>query len=106
MQKRSKYLSAFLVTLFSSSLAFASGMVLKLDHITKKTNPYAMGADHFAELVKKKSNGEIEIKVFPSSQLGAQKELIEGLIYGTVDMTLTGTTEPTQIGRASCRERV
>ena len=93
MQKRSKYLSAFLVTLFSSSLAFASGMVLKLGHIAEKTNPYAMGADHFAELVKKKSNGEIEIKVFPSSQLGAQKELIEGLIYGTVDMTLTGTAE-------------
>ena len=31
--------------------------------------------------------------VFPSSSLGTQKELIEGLIYGTVDMTLTGTAE-------------
>jgi tripartite ATP-independent transporter DctP family solute receptor len=31
--------------------------------------------------------------VFPSSQLGAQKELIEGLIYGTLDMTLTSTAE-------------
>ena len=93
MQKRSKYLSALLVTLFSSSLAFASGVVLKLGHIAESSNPYAMGAEHFAELVKKKSNGEIEIKVFPSSQLGAQKELIEVLIYGTVDMTLTGTAE-------------
>ncbi len=35
----------------------------------------------------------IEVKVFPSSTLGTQKELIEGLIYGTVDMTLTGTAE-------------
>ncbi len=44
-------------------------------------------------LFKQKSNGDIEIKVFPSSSLGTQKELIEGLIYGTVDMTLTGTAE-------------
>ena len=74
--------------------AFAADkVVLKLGHIAEPTNPYAMGADHFAQLVAKKSNGEIEIKVFPSSQLGAQKELIEGLIYGTVDMTLTGTAE-------------
>jgi tripartite ATP-independent transporter DctP family solute receptor len=33
------------------------------------------------------------VKVFPSSQLGAQKELIEGCIYGTLDMTLTSTAE-------------
>lgn len=45
-----------------------------------------MGADKFAEIVKQKSKGDIEVKVFPSSQLGTQKELIEGLIYGTVDM--------------------
>lgn len=73
--------------------ALAANVVLKLGHIAESTNPYGMGADHFAKLVKEKSNGAIEIKVFPSSQLGAQKELIEGLIYGTLDMTLTGTAE-------------
>lgn len=74
--------------------AFAADkVVLKLGHIAEPTNPYAKGADYFAQLVAKKSNGSIEVKVFPSSQLGAQKELIEGLIYGTVDMTLTGTAE-------------
>ena len=78
---------------FSTPAFSADAVVIKLGHIAESSNPYGMGADHFAELVKKKSNGTIEIKVFPSSQLGAQKELIEGLIYGTVDMTLTGTAE-------------
>jgi TRAP-type transport system periplasmic protein len=74
--------------------AFAAPkVVLKLGHIAETSNPYGKGADYFAQLVAKNSNGEIEVKVFPSSQLGGQKELIEGLIYGTVDMTLSGTAE-------------
>jgi tripartite ATP-independent transporter DctP family solute receptor len=67
--------------------------VLKLGHIAEPSNPYGQGADHFAQLVKEKSKGDIEIQVFPSSQLGTHKELIEGLIYGTVDMMLAGTAE-------------
>ena len=92
MKVQAKLISVLLAGLISSS-AFAAGVVLKLGHIAESTNPYGRGADHFAELVKQKSNGDIEIKVFPSSSLGTQKELIEGLIYGTVDMTLTGTAE-------------
>ena len=75
------------------SAPVAAATVIKLGHIAEATNPYGMGADKFAEIVKQKSNGDIQVKVFPSSQLGTQKELIEGLIYGTVDMTLTGTAE-------------
>ncbi|HPX60312.1 MAG TPA: DctP family TRAP transporter solute-binding subunit [Deltaproteobacteria bacterium] len=93
MKNRFRILTAMLLSLALATPAFAANVVLKLGHIAEPTNPYAMGADHFAKLVKQKSKGEIEIKVFPSSQLGAQKELIEGLIYGTVDMTLTGTAE-------------
>lgn len=92
MKNRFKLISALVLSLGLTTSALA-GVVLKLGHIAEATNPYAMGADKFAEIVKQKSKGDIEIKVFPSSQLGAQKELIEGLIYGTVDMTLTGTAE-------------
>ncbi len=89
-----KHLGAALVAFTLAIPAFsAPKVVLKLGHIAETSNPYGKGADYFAQLVAKKSNGEIEVKVFPSSQLGAQKELIEGLIYGTVDMTLSGTAE-------------
>ena len=93
MKTRFKLLSTLMLSLALSAPAMAAGVVLKLGHIAEATNPYGMGADKFAEIVKEKSKGEIEIKVFPSSQLGTQKELIEGMIYGTVDMTLTGTAE-------------
>lgn len=71
--------------------AFAGKVVLKLGHIAEPVHPYGRGADHFAKLVAEKSGGDVEVKVFPSSQLGSQKDLIEGLIFGTVDMALTGT---------------
>ncbi len=65
--------------------------VIKLGHIAEPSHPYAQGAEYFAKLVKERSGGLMEVKVFPSSQLGGQKELIEGLTYGTVDMALVGT---------------
>jgi tripartite ATP-independent transporter DctP family solute receptor len=71
--------------------AFAGKVVLKLGHIAEPVHPYGQGADYFAKLVSEKSGGEMEVRVFPSSQLGGQKDLIEGLIYGTVDMALVGT---------------
>ena len=75
----------------TASLAMAAPVTLKLGHIAEPENVYGQGADHFAKLVKERSNGEIDIQVFPSSQLGNQRDLVEGLDLGTVDMTLTGT---------------
>ena len=77
--------------LLSASLAFAAPITFKLGHIAEPENPYGQGADHFAKLVKERSKGEIIIQVYPSSQLGNQRDLVEGLTLGTVDMTLTGT---------------
>lgn len=74
----------------SSSAEYPS-LVLKLGHIGDPAHPYAKGADYFAELVGKKSNGKIVVKNYHSSQLGDQKTLIEGLVYGTIDMALVGT---------------
>ncbi len=83
--------SSLVLLLLSASLCFAAPVTLKLGHIAEPENPYGQGADHFAKLVKERTNGEVEIKVYPSSQLGNQRDLVEGLTFGTVDMTLTGT---------------
>lgn len=66
-------------------------MVLKLGHIGDPGHPYSKGADYFADLIAKKSGGKIVVKNYHSSQLGDQKTLIEGLVYGTIDMALVGT---------------
>ncbi len=80
----------------SGGAAEFPAMVLKLGHIADPSHPYAKGADKWAELVKAKTGGKVEIQVFHSSQLGDQKTLIEGLVYGTIDMALVGTAALTQ----------
>jgi TRAP-type C4-dicarboxylate transport system substrate-binding protein len=51
-------------------------------------DPEGLGATRFAELVAKKTDGRVKVQVFPLSQLGAQREMVEGLRLGTVEMTM------------------
>jgi tripartite ATP-independent transporter DctP family solute receptor len=49
--------------------------------------PTTQGDRKFAELVKERSNGRINIKVFDSSQLGEEKAVIEQVQLGSIDFT-------------------
>lgn len=75
--------------LFLAGAAFAASKTIRLSHITAKDSPWDKGAHRFADLVAKKSNGRIEVKVFPQSQLanGNQKAELEMLQSGVIDMT-------------------
>ncbi len=51
-------------------------------------DPEGLGATRFGELVAKKTNNQAKVQVFPLSQLGAQREMLEGLRLGTIEMTM------------------
>ncbi|WP_319483222.1 DctP family TRAP transporter solute-binding subunit [uncultured Cohaesibacter sp.] len=91
MIRLASILGASLMALSLAAPSWAADVTLKLGHIAVADHPYGKGADYFAKLVNEKSNGSIEVKVFPSSQLGGQKDLIEGMVFGAVDMALVGT---------------
>lgn len=65
-------------------------IVLKLGHIVNNDNSWHKGSEKFKEVVEAKSNGRIEVKIYPNSQLGSERSVIEGIQLGTVDMTITG----------------
>lgn len=44
----------------------------------------------FAEQVKTESGGKMEVRLYPGGQLGNERELIEGLKLGSVDLIVTG----------------
>jgi tripartite ATP-independent transporter DctP family solute receptor len=48
--------------------------------------PIIIGAEFFAKRAKDLSNGKIEVQVYPSSQLGNDREQLEGLQIGTLEM--------------------
>ena len=57
---------------------------LKFSHGTTTTNPHHLAALDFADRVKKGTGGAIEVKIFPSSQLGSGKNIVEAILFGTV----------------------
>jgi len=69
---------------------------LKLGHILTPEHPNGKGAVKFAELVKEKTNGSVNIDVFPSSQLGNEKDLFDSVSLGTVDLAILGFGEPSK----------
>ena len=47
------------------------------------------GLTQGAELIKQRTNGDVEIKIFPSSQLGGGRQMIEGTQLGTIEIAIT-----------------
>ena len=62
---------------------------LKLAHTGALNHHYHEGSLLFKKLVEERSNGDMEILVFPADQLGKQRQMVEGAQLGTVDLVLT-----------------
>jgi len=67
--------------------AQAKPIVLRLAETHPKGYPTEMGDEEFARLVKERSNGRIIVEVYPGSQLGEEKAVIEQVQFGAIDMT-------------------
>ena len=72
--------------------AWAADVTLKLGHATFEAHPVHDTAVRFKEAVERISKGSIEIEIYPSRQLGDVKELMEGVQFGTVDLTVNSTS--------------
>jgi tripartite ATP-independent transporter DctP family solute receptor len=68
----------------------AHAAVLKLGHVLPPAHNWHVAATGFADEVTAATQGRVEIKVFPNSQLGSETAMIEGLQLGTVEMGLIG----------------
>ena len=53
------------------------------------TEPPVKAAEYFKEIVEERSNGEIKVEVYPDNQLGNERDVIEGMQLGTVEMAMT-----------------
>ncbi|MBO8163599.1 MAG: DctP family TRAP transporter solute-binding subunit [Brevibacillus sp.] len=69
----------------------AETVTLKVGHTLADTSHYQKGLEKFKELVSSKTNGTVEIEIFPNGSLGGERDMVEGLNVGSVDMVLTST---------------
>ena len=66
-------------------------VVLKLAHGLDVTHPVHKAMVFMAERVKAKSDGRMQVQIFPNEQLGNEKECIEALQLGYLAMTKTSS---------------
>lgn len=91
MKKFGILIMVFLFIFMLSALGFSKTITLRLGHAVVETHPYHLGAVKFAELIKERTNGQIQIKIFPNHILGNERDMVEGLQLGTIDMVVTST---------------
>ena len=58
---------------------------------TPDNHPYNLGLVKMSELVAEKSNGAVTLDVFGNSQLGNERDLLEGLQLGSLQITCVST---------------
>jgi len=59
---------------------------LRYAHVGVANAPQTLYADEVAKTVKERTNGRVEIQVFPNSQLGGVGEMVDGIKAGSISM--------------------
>lgn len=65
---------------------------LRLSAANNKGHPQILGAERFADIVKQKSDGRIDVRVFPGGSLGPDLQNISAMQGGTLDFNVGNAT--------------
>jgi C4-dicarboxylate-binding protein DctP len=73
-------------------------IVIKFSHVVASDTPKGKGADKFKELAEKYTNGKVKVEVYPNSTLYKDKEELEALQLGAVQMLAPSNSKFGPIG--------
>jgi C4-dicarboxylate-binding protein DctP len=78
--------AAALATLGPGALRAQTPIVIKFSHVVAPDTPKGKGALRFKELAEQRTGGKVKVEVYPNSQLYKDKEEMEALQLGSVQM--------------------
>jgi tripartite ATP-independent transporter DctP family solute receptor len=81
---------AFAMIILTAEVAHAQ-TALKMNISVAQNSHYGVAIDTFAREVEKRTDGRYKIQNFYAGALGAERESIEGVQLGTLDLTMTST---------------
>jgi len=92
-----KFVAALVLTLpiLSIQSTWAQTITLRFGHVGSPGSLFAITSDEFARRANTALKGKVEIKVFHSSQLGTDEQMILGIKVGAPDMFLPSTVMST-----------
>lgn len=77
------------VNFTGSSVFGQKKIVIKLGDDLSPSHPHEVAFRFFAKRVAELTDGQVEVQIYPNSQLGTHPERIQGLQLGTIEMTKT-----------------
>lgn len=90
---RTFLLVAAATALMATAAPAQSPIVMKVGtSIAGENHPLVITVGRWAQLVKQRSNGKIEIQLFPNGQLGGEVEMAEALRLGSLEATANTLT--------------
>ena len=85
------FVLVFLFVLSTGGFA-AEPIKMKIGLSNDPGSPRVRGAELFAKLITERTGGQVEVKVYPSSQLGATRAMFEQIQMGSLECTLAPTS--------------
>src|ERR1700723_4352433 len=83
---------------FAAPAAPQSPIVIKFSHVVAADTPKGKAAEKFKELAEKYTNGKVKVEVYPNSTLYKDKEELEALQLGAVQMLAPSNSKFGPIG--------
>lgn len=89
-----KFLLVSLVMTLMFCPTAGAAVTIKFAHGGSPEHQYHIGAEFFKKAVEEMSNKEIVVQIFPQGQLGSERDAIEGVRMGTVEMAGVAAVGP------------
>jgi tripartite ATP-independent transporter DctP family solute receptor len=108
MKNEKRVLAVFVALLlfFPAAVVFANGStevkpeVWRFGHVEPENitigdseliDPYHAAAMEFKRIIEAESDGKIEVEIFPAGQLGGEREMLEALKLGSLELAITSS---------------
>ena len=89
--KKGLFASLLALGLVAGAIGTASAETLRFASEAPRSDTQSIAGERFSELLKAKTNGALDIKIFADSSLGAFQAAISGVRGGTIDMAVSGS---------------
>jgi C4-dicarboxylate-binding protein DctP len=86
MKRFAVALAAAFVLAFAGTASAQAPIVIKFSHVVSPEAPKGKAANVFKELAEKYTNGKVKVEVYPNSSLYKDKEELEALQLGSVQL--------------------
>lgn len=77
----------------------ADTYVIKFAHTDSEDSTTHYGAAAFKRIVEEKTDGRVQVEIYPNGQLGDDPEVLEAIQLGTIQMTTCGASRLSNFGQ-------